>query len=245
MVAHRSFPDILICFGGSNSITENKSCHFCPLHIAGPFHLIFKKYFAKYPTLNHSGLLISHCFEKTMVFNNKSSQFILWRRQWHPTPVLLPGKSHGWRSLVGCRPWGREESDTTERLHFHFFLSCIGEGNGNPLQCSWLENPRDGGAWWAAVYGVAQSRTRLKRLSSSSSLSYNSNNDTSFIFLLGYNSNNLICSALIIPPNLSCTILKACVFQNKDLICLIEDTHISIWFFFFYKYLMVKNIQFC
>ena len=92
-----------------------------------------------------------------------------WRRQWHPTPVLLPGKSHGWRSLVGCRPWGREESDTTERLHFHFSLSCIGEGNGNPLQCSCLENPRDGGAWWATVYGVAQSRTQLKRLSSSSS----------------------------------------------------------------------------
>ena len=81
------------------------------------------------------------------------------RRQWHPTPVLLPGKSHGWRSLVGCSPWGRWESDTTERLHFHFSLSCIGEGNG---QCSCLENPRDGGAWWAPVYGVAQSRTRLK-----------------------------------------------------------------------------------
>ena len=80
-----------------------------------------------------------------------------------------PGKSHGQRSLVGCSPWGLEESDTTERLHFHFSLSCIGEGNGNPLQCSCLENPRDGGAWWAAVYGVAQSRTRLNRLSSSSS----------------------------------------------------------------------------
>ena len=86
-----------------------------------------------------------------------------------PTPVLLPGKSHGRRSLVGFSPWGHKESDTTERLHFHFSLSCIGEGNGNPLQCSCLENPRDGGAWWAAVYGVAQSRTRLKRLSSSSS----------------------------------------------------------------------------
>ena len=69
------------------------------------------------------------------------------RRQWHPTPVLLPGKSHGWRSLVGCSPWGCEESDTTERLPFHFSLPCIGEGNGNPLQCSCLENPRDGGAW--------------------------------------------------------------------------------------------------
>ena len=65
-----------------------------------------------------------------------------WRRQWHPTPVLLPGKSHGQRSLVGCSPWGRWESDTTEQLHFHFSLSCIGEGNGNPLQCSCLENPR-------------------------------------------------------------------------------------------------------
>src|SRR5574341_1438754 len=94
---------------------------------------------------------------------------IPWRRQWHPTPVLLPGKSHGRRSLVGCSPWGCEESDTTEQLHFHFSLSCIGEGNGNPLQCSCLENPRDREAWWAAVYGVAQSRTRLKRLSSSSS----------------------------------------------------------------------------
>ena len=86
-----------------------------------------------------------------------------------PTPVLLPGKPHGWRSLVGCSPWGRSESDTTERLHFQFSLSCIEEGDGNPLQCSCLENPRDGGAWWAAVYGVTQSRTRLKRLSSSSS----------------------------------------------------------------------------
>ena len=65
---------------------------------------------------------------------------------------------------------GSLESDTTERLPFHFSLSRIGEGNGNPLQCSCLENPRDGGAWWAAVYGVAQSRTRLKRLSSSSKL---------------------------------------------------------------------------
>ena len=90
------------------------------------------------------------------------------RRQWQPTPVLLPGKSHGRRSLVGYSPWGREESDTTEQIHFHFSLSCTGEGNGNPLQCSCLENPRDGGAWWAAVYGVAQSRTGLKRLSSSS-----------------------------------------------------------------------------
>ena len=79
-----------------------------------------------------------------------------------PPPVLLPGKSHGWRSLVGA------QLEMTERLHFHFSLSCIGEGNGNPLQCSCLANPRNGGAWWAAVYGVAQSRTWLKWLSSSS-----------------------------------------------------------------------------
>ena len=95
--------------------------------------------------------------------------WFFWRRQQQPTPVLLPGKSHGWRSLVGCSPWGRWGSDMTERLHFHFSLSCVGEGNGNPLKCYCLENPRDGGAWWTAVYGVAQSRTRLKGLSSSSS----------------------------------------------------------------------------
>ena len=94
-----------------------------------------------------------------------------WRRQWQATPVLLPRKSHGWRSLVGCSPWGRYKSDATQRLHFHFSLSHNGEGNGNPLQCSCLENPRDSRAWWAAVYEVAQSRTRLKRLSSSSSIS--------------------------------------------------------------------------
>ena len=83
--------------------------------------------------------------------------------------VRLPGKSHGRRSLLGSSPWGGEESGTTERLHFHFSLSRIGERNGNPLQHSCLENPRDGRAWWAAVYGVAQSQTRLKQLSSSSS----------------------------------------------------------------------------
>ena len=90
-------------------------------------------------------------------------------RQWHPTPVLLPGKSHGRRSLVGCSPCGRWGSGTwlsdfTFTFHFH------GEGNGNPLQCSCLENPRGRRAWWAAVYGVTQSRTWLKWLSSSSFL---------------------------------------------------------------------------
>ena len=97
---------------------------------------------------------------------------ILRRRQWHPTLVLLPGKSHGGRSLVGYSPWDRWESDTTERLHFHFSLSGIGEGNGSPLQYSHLENPREEGAWWAAIYGVAQSQTRLKRLSNSSRYSW-------------------------------------------------------------------------
>ena len=111
---------------------------------------------------------IDHFLHKWKIYHFSTSQ---WRRQCHPTPVLLPGKSHGWRNLVGCSPWGRWESDTTERLPFHISLSCIGEGNGNPLQCSCLENPRDGVSWWAAVYGVAQSRTRLKWLSSSSNFS--------------------------------------------------------------------------
>ena len=86
------------------------------------------------------------------------SSTFAWRIPWTEEPGRL--------QFIGSL-----ESDTTERLHFHFSLSCTGVGNGNPLQCSCLENPRDGGAWWAAVYGVAQSRTRLKRLSSSSSSS--------------------------------------------------------------------------
>ena len=100
-----------------------------------------------------------------------------------PTPALLPGKSHGWRSLVGSSPWGRGESDTTERLHFHFSLLCIEEGNGSPLQCSCLENPRDSRAWWAAVYGVAQSWTQLKWLSSSSSSSDCLNKGSSSVWM--------------------------------------------------------------
>ena len=113
------------------------------------------------------------------------------RRQWQPTPVLLPGKSHGRRSLVGCSPWGCKESDTTERLPSHFSLSCIGEGNGNPLQCCCLENPRDRGAWWAAVSGVTQSRTQLKRLSSSSSR---------FVIAFLPSSKCLLISWLHLPP---------------------------------------------
>ena len=78
------------------------------------------------------------------------------RRQWQPTPVVLPGESHGQRSLVGCSPWGRLKSDTTERLHFPFSLSCIGEGNLNSFQQSCLENPMDRGTWWDTVHGVAR-----------------------------------------------------------------------------------------
>ena len=87
-------------------------------------------------------------------------QILAWRVPWTEEPG-------GLQSMGSCP----KSQDTTEQLHFHFSLSCIGEGNGNPLQCSCLENPRDGGAWWAAVSGVTQSRTRLKRLSSSSSSS--------------------------------------------------------------------------
>ena len=109
---------------------------------------------------------LPHCRQILYQLSHKD-----WRRQSQPTPVLSPGKSHRQRSLVGCSPRGRYESDTTQQLHFHCSLSCIGEGNDNLLQCSCLENPRDGGAWWAAVYGVAKSRTRLKWVSSTSSSS--------------------------------------------------------------------------
>ena len=104
-------------------------------------------------------------YESVFFFLKVSGCFSVY---WSPS-VLLPGNSHGRRSLVGGSPWGGEESGMTEQLHFHFSLSCIGEGGGSPLQCSCLENPRDRGAWWAAVYGVAQSWTRLKWFSSSSS----------------------------------------------------------------------------
>ena len=116
-------------------------------------------------TLQHRSLLIivANLFRVLTVFSGEGNGT--------PFQYSCLEKSHGQRSLVGCSPWGREESDTTEWLHFYFSLSCIGEGNGNPLHCSCLENPRDRGAWSAAVYGVAQSRTRLKWLSSSSSSS--------------------------------------------------------------------------
>ena len=73
------------------------------------------------------------------------SNTLAWQIPWMEEPGRL-------------QSMGLLESDTTERLHFHFSLSCMGEGNGNPHQCSCLENPRDGGAWWAAIYGVTQSR---------------------------------------------------------------------------------------
>ena len=82
------------------------------------------------------------------------SSTLAWKIPWMEEPGRL-------------QSMGSLESDMTERLHVHFSLSCTGEGNGSPLQCSCLENPRDGGPWWAAVYGVAQSQTRLKQLSSS------------------------------------------------------------------------------
>ena len=85
------------------------------------------------------------------------SSTLAWKIPWTKEPRRL-------------QSMGSQRADTTERLHFHFSLSCIGEGHGDPLQYSCLENPRNGGPWWAAVYGVAQSRTRLKRLSSSSSI---------------------------------------------------------------------------
>ena len=145
-----------ICFGNWN-LTGTKSPLLFPISLHQIIFLLKWKLFS----------LLLLPFQSISLLEI-SLKFLLWRRQWHSTPVLLPGKSHRQRSLVGCSPWGREESDMTERLPFHFSFSCTGEGNGTPLQCSCLENPRDGGAWWAAVYGIAQSWTRLKRLSSSS-----------------------------------------------------------------------------
>ena len=124
--------------------------------------------FAAATSLPDNSCLILHSFVPLQSLITGTCSFITEtcsktrRRQWHPTPVLLPGKSHWWRSLVGCSPWGREESDMTERLHFHFSLLRIGEGNGNPLQSSCLENPRD---------GVSQSRQKWLSSSSSSKTS--------------------------------------------------------------------------
>ena len=102
-------------------------------------------------------LSLQHCLStySTIISSNKGS----WRRQWHPTPVLLPEKAHGRRSLVGYSPRGRKELDTTERLNFHFSLSCTGERNGNPLQCSCLENPREGSLVGCCLWGRTESDT--------------------------------------------------------------------------------------
>ena len=134
-----------------SSVTSTTGCSF---HF-GSLSSFFLKLFLHSPPVAFWYLLMWGVFSFSVI---SFCLLILWQ----PTPVLLPGKSQGWRSLVGCGPWGHKESDTTECLHVHFSLSCIGEGNGNPLQCSCLENPRDGGAWWAAVYGIIQNRTRLK-----------------------------------------------------------------------------------
>ena len=151
------------------------------------------------------------------------------RRQWHPTPVLLPGKSHGRRSLVGCSPWGRWGSDTTEWLDFHFSLSCIGEGNGNPLQCSCLENPRDGGAWRAAFSGVAQSRTRLRRLSSSSSNNVYPSPPSSLLSIGSFLQSTIKCRVPMLKPGTS---PRPCfpLLTFLSLVCFKEKVYISTCF---------------
>ena len=111
-------------------------CHFLL-----PVQMLLTPYFLSF--------LLESNTEKAMA---PHSSTFTWKIPWTEKPGRL-------------QSMGSLELDTTEQLHFHFSLSCIGEGNGNPLQCSCLENPRDGGAWWAAVYGVVQSHTRLKRLS--------------------------------------------------------------------------------
>ena len=139
------------------------SCHLC-CWTQTLSYLFWVLYF---PVLKFSFLKIacffaervchSICFKR--IYNCLLKHFY-GRRQWHPTPVLLPGKSHGRRSLVGCSSWGRKEWDTTAWLHFHFSLSCIGEGNGNPLQYSCLENPRDGGSLVGCrLWGCTESDT--------------------------------------------------------------------------------------
>ena len=144
----------------------------------GPLHCSRLLYQLSYPGSPSPVLIRTFCITVAIQYQ---------RSKWQPTPVFLPGKSHGRRSLLDCSPWGREESGTTERLHCHFSLSCIGEGNGNPLQCSCLENPRTaepGGL----LYGVAQSRTRLKQLSSScSSIQYRwgNNGNSERLYFLG------------------------------------------------------------
>ena len=108
------------------------------------------------PGIEPTSIFYVSCIGRSEKAMAPHSSTFAWKTTWMEEPGRL-------------QSMGLLEPDMTERLPFHFSLSCIGEGNGNPLQCSCLENPRDGGAWWAAVYGVTQSRTRLKWLSSSSS----------------------------------------------------------------------------
>ena len=150
--------------------------HWLALLLKGKIKMIDGKHFRT--LLGFSGD-DSNALRLRIVFTGYGSIFCNWFGKFFWTfrnsKVMAPHSSTlAWKSPWteepgGCSPWGRWELDTTQWLHFHFLLSCIGEGNGNPLQCSRLENPRDGGAWWAALYGVAQSRTWLKWLSSSSS----------------------------------------------------------------------------
>ena len=116
--------------------------------------LLVTKWATQLSSDQKTGLLTLSSTEKAMA---PHSSTLAWKIPWMEEPGRL-------------QSMGSLESDTTEWLHFHFSLSCIGEGNSNPRQCSCLENPRDREAWWAAVSGVTQSRTRLKQLSSSSSM---------------------------------------------------------------------------
>ena len=117
--------------------------------------------------LNWTEAIVAHTY-KFDIFH-KDFLVISWRRQWHPTPVLLNGKIPWMEGLVRLQSMGSLRVRHDWATSLSLFTSCIGEGNGNPLQCSCLENPREGGAWWAAIYGVTQSQTQLKWLSSSSS----------------------------------------------------------------------------
>ena len=138
------------------------------------------------------------------------------------------------RTLAWKIPWTEEpgrlqsmgslESDTTERLHFHFSLSYIGEGNGNPLQCSCLENPRDGGAWWAAIYGLAQSRTQLKQLSSSSIPYHTTPGDFRCLMLTYLQTSNIIAKHQFFQKS---NFLVPCIFLIKQLLSCTNRFHLS------------------
>ena len=149
------------------------------------------------------------------------------RRQWHPTPVLLPGKSHGWRSLVGCSPWGPSELDKTKQLHFHFSLSCIGEGNGNPLQCSCLKNPRDR-AWWAAVYGVAQSWTWWSDLAAAAAAAGLRLTGRNWLYFFFFHRNTILFPYLITPGTASLLVTMG-LYRLKTSARAIEDGNPAFW----------------